>query len=326
MVYRVSKDGFQLVWPRSRKSAGDSKNALLYKRLKRMFTRLCKPLTLAAVLMGITIMLAPEAQAAWELDMPVGVSTLSEEIRGLHRLVLIICTVICVGVFGFAFYTFFTCRRSKGVTAAKFSHSTRAEIIWTLIPTIILIAMAIPSARGIIAMEDTSGAEMSIKVTGYQWKWSYDYLNQDKFFFSSIDEKSYAASQLNSGIDPTTVDHYLRNVDKAMVVPVNTKVRLLLASSDVIHSWWVPELYVKKDANPGFINETWFEAMETGVFRGQCTELCGRGHGFMPIVVVVTTQERYEQWLAGEFEWDSVAQDLVATNQNTTSAHALAAL
>jgi cytochrome c oxidase subunit 2 len=291
-----------------------------------MFTRLCKPLTLAALMIGTTLLLAPEAQAAWELDMPIGVSTLAEEIRGLHRLILIICTVICVAVFGFAFYTFATCRRSQGVTAAKFTHSTRAEIIWTLIPTLILIGMAIPSARGIIAIEDTSGAEISIKVTGYQWKWSYDYLNEDKFFFSSIDKASSAASQLGSGIDPASVEHYLRNVDKAMVVPVNTKVRLLLTASDVIHSWWVPELYVKKDANPGFINETWFEAMETGIFRGQCTELCGRGHGFMPIVVVVETRERYEQWLAGELAWNATAQSLVATQPSNTPAEAHAAL
>jgi cytochrome c oxidase subunit 2 len=291
-----------------------------------MFTRLCKPLTLAALMMGTTLLLAPEAQAAWELDMPIGVSTLSEEIRGLHRLILIICTVICVAVFGFAFYTFATCRRSQGVKAAKFTHSTRAEIIWTLIPTLILIGMAIPSARGIIAIEDTSGAEISIKITGYQWKWSYDYLNEDKFFFSSIDRASSEASQLGSGIDPASVEHYLRNVDKAMVVPVDTKVRLLLTSSDVIHSWWVPELYVKKDANPGFINETWFEAMETGIFRGQCTELCGRGHGFMPVVVVVETRERYEQWLAGELAWDATAQSLVATQPSNTPAEAHAAL
>jgi cytochrome c oxidase subunit 2 len=154
---------------------------------------------------------------------------------------------------------------------------------------------------------------MSIKVTGYQWKWSYDYLSEDKFFYSSIDKASYVASQRGSGIDPTTVENYLRNVDNAMVVPVNKKIRLLLTASDVIHSWWVPELYVKKDANPGFINEAWFEATETGIFRGQCTELCGRGHGFMPIVVVVATQERYEQWLAGELRWDEIQQELVAT-------------
>jgi cytochrome c oxidase subunit 2 len=288
---------------------------------QHMLIKLCKPAILAAIMVGAAVMAIPEAQAAWELDMPIGVTTLSDEIRGLHRLILIICTVICAGVFGFAFYTFATCRKSQGVKAATFSHSTKAEIIWTLIPTLILIAMAIPSARGIIALEDTSGADMSIKITGYQWKWSYDYLGEDKFFYSSIDEESYSASQRGSDIDPYTVKNYLRNVDKAMVVPVNKKIRLLLTASDVIHSWWVPELYIKKDANPGFINETWFEATETGIYRGQCTELCGRGHGFMPIVVVVATQERYEQWLAGELRWDEIQQELVATaNDNAENA------
>jgi cytochrome c oxidase subunit 2 len=290
-----------------------------------MFTRLRKPVTLAVALLFSAILLTPDAYAAWELDMPVGSSTLSDNIRGLHHLILIICTIICIGVFAFAFYTMATCRRSQGAKAASFSHSTRAEFIWTLIPTLILIAMAIPSARSIIAIEDTSGAEISIKVTGYQWKWSYDYLNEDKFFYSSIDSASYAASQRDSGIDPESVENYLRNVDRAMVVPVDTKVRLLLTADDVIHSWWVPELYVKKDANPGFVNEAWFEATETGIFRGQCTELCGRGHGFMPIVVVVTTQEEYEQWLAGEVDWDQTAQQLVATNQNTATGETLAA-
>jgi len=290
-----------------------------------MFTRLCKPVTLAALFIVSTLMLTPDAFAAWELDMPVGSSTLSEEIRGLHHLILIICTIICVGVFGFAFYTFATCRRSQGAKAAKFTHSTRAEIIWTLIPTLILIGMAIPSARGIIAIEDTSGADISIKVTGYQWKWSYDYLDEDKFFYSRLDTASSAASQMDSGVDPTTVENYLRNVDKAMVVPVDKKIRLLLTADDVIHSWWVPELYVKKDANPGFINEIWFQATATGIYRGQCTELCGRGHGFMPIVVVVETQERYEQWLAGELEWDEQAQQMVATNQNIEASETLAA-
>jgi cytochrome c oxidase subunit 2 len=293
-----------------------------------MLIRLCKPAILAAIIFGTAVMAIPEAQAAWELDMPIGVTTISDEIFGLHRLLLIICTVICIGVFGFAFYTFATCRKSQGVKAATFSHSTKAEIIWTLIPTLILIGLAIPSARGIIAIEDTSNADMSIKITGYQWKWSYDYLGEDKFFYSSIDKKSYAAAQRGSGIDPSTVENYLRNVDNALVVPVNKKVRLLLTASDVIHSWWVPELYVKKDANPGFINEAWFEATETGIFRGQCTELCGRGHGFMPIVVVVATQERYEQWLAGELRWDEVQQELVAaeTDNAASATNSIASL
>ena len=293
-----------------------------------MLTRLCKPALVAMIAIGAAVMIAPEAQAAWELDMPTGFTTLSGEIFDLHRLILWICTIICIGVFGFAFFTIMTCRKSQGVKAAKFSHSTRAEIIWTLIPTLILIAIAIPTARTIIKLEDTSGADMSIEITGYQWKWGYNYLDQDKSFYSSIDAASIAASRRGSGIDPTTVDHYLRNVDKAMVVPVNKKIRLLLTANDVIHSWWVPELYVKKDANPGFVNETWFEATETGIYRGQCTELCGRGHGFMPIVVVVATEERYQQWLAGSLEWDAKQQQLVATTNESIEgpANTLAAL
>ncbi len=278
-----------------------------------MFKRLCTPLSAAAVAALAVFMVAPDAYAAWELDMPIGKSVLADEIMGLHHLILIICTVICVGVFGFAFYTIATCRRSQGAKAASFSHSTKAEIVWTIIPTLILIFMAVPSARTILKIEDTSGADISIKVTGYQWKWSYDYLDEDKFFYSTIDRASNAAAQRDSGIDPNTVENYLRNVDNPMVVPVNKKVRLLLTSDDVIHSWWVPELYAKKDANPGFINETWFQATETGIFRGQCTELCGRGHGFMPIVVVIVTDEEYRQWLDGELAWNQVEQNLVAT-------------
>ena len=291
-----------------------------------MFKKLSTPLTAAAWRALAVLLMAPAANAAWDLDMPIGVTTLSDEIMGLHHLILIICTVICVGVFAFAFYTIATCRRSQGVKAAQFSHSTKAEIIWTLIPTLILIGMAIPSARTILKIEDTSAADISIKVTGYQWKWSYDYLDEDKFFYSSIDRASNAAYQQGSDIDPASVQHYLRNVDNAMVVPVDKKIRLLLTADDVIHSWWVPKLYVKKDANPGFINETWFEATETGIFRGQCTELCGRGHGFMPIVVVVVTAEEYQQWLDGNLAWDEVEQELVATNIDNAPADQLAAL
>ena len=281
-----------------------------------MFKKLSTPLKTAAWRVLAVLLLAPAAYAdpqPWQLDMPRGVTTLSDEIMGLHHLILIICTVICVGVFGFAFYTIATCRRSQGAKASQFSHSTKAEIIWTVIPTLILIFMAVPSARTILKIEDTSGADMSIKVTGYQWKWSYDYLDEDKFFYSTIDQASNAAYQQGSGIDPASVEHYLRNVDNPMVVPVNTKVRLLLTADDVIHSWWVPQLYVKKDANPGFINETWFEATQTGTFRGQCTELCGRGHGFMPIVVVVVEEAEYQQWLDGRLAWDQRSQQLVAT-------------
>jgi cytochrome c oxidase subunit 2 len=179
-------------------------------------------------------------------------------------------------------------------------HSTKAEIIWTVIPILILVFMAVPAARALIKIEDTRNSALTIKITGYQWKWQYDYLEQDVSFFSTLDRASNAARQLQSGIAPDSVPDYLLNVDKPMVVPVNTKVRLLVTAADVLHAWWVPALGVKKDAIPGFINEMWFEAKETGTFRGQCVELCGRDHGFMPVVVEVKSQADYEAWLKAQ--------------------------
>ena len=157
--------------------------------------------------------------------------------------------------------------------------------------------MAVPSARGILEIEDAGSPDMTIKVTGYQWKWGYEYLDNGVSFFANLDELSAEAARLDSGIDVMDIKHYLRDVDNRMVVPVGKKVRILLTANDVIHSWWVPELYIKKDAIPGFINEMWFTATKTGVFRGQCTELCGRGHGYMPIVVEVVSEEDYAAWV-----------------------------
>ena len=272
-------------------------------------------------LLGLFV--ASTANADRVLNMPKGVTELSAETYELHMIVFWWCVGIGVVVFGVMIYSLFMHRKSRGAKPATFSHSTTAEFIWTIIPVVILLLMAVPTAETMIKLEDSRNPDLSIVVTGYQWKWSYDYLGDDKFFYSSIDQASYAASQRGSGIDPATVENYLRNVDNAMVVPVDKKVRLLLTASDVIHSWWVPELYVKKDANPGFINETWFEATKTGIYRGPCTELCGRGHGFMPVVVVVATQENYEKWLAGELRWDAVEQELVATaNDNAEQATA----
>ena len=169
-------------------------------------------------------------------------------------------------------------------------HSTKVEIIWTVIPVVILVVMAVPAARTLIKLEDASNTEFTIKVTGYQWKWQYEYLDAGVSFFSTLSRDSDAARQLDSGIDPASVPHYLLSVDKPLVVPVGKKVRLLLTSQDVIHAWWVPDLAVKKDAIPGFINEIWFQIQpdKAGLYRGQCAELCGRDHGFMPIVVEAT--------------------------------------
>lgn len=241
--------------------------------------------------------MAGPAAADWALDFPASATELGNKVRGLHHLALIICVVMGIVVFGALGYSLVKFRKSQGAQAAKFSHSTKAEIIWTVIPVLILVGLAIPTARVLVEMEDTQAADLRIKVTGYQWKWRYEYLDHGISFFSNIDDASNAASIRGAGLE--LHEHYLRDVDKPMVVPVGKKVKLQLTSNDVIHAWWVPEFYVKRDAVPGTINETWFKAEETGTFRGQCAELCGRGHGFMPIVVEVVSQDEFDAWVAG---------------------------
>jgi cytochrome c oxidase subunit II len=238
------------------------------------------------------------ALAAWDLNMPVGVTELSREIHGLHMLIMWVCVIIAVVVFGAMIYSIVKFRHAKGAVPANFDHSTRAEVIWTIIPIAILVGMAVPAAETLIKIEDTRDADLTIKVTGYQWKWHYDYLDQGVAFFSTIARDSDRARQLDSGVDPESIDNYLLEVDNRMVVPVGQKVRLLLTSADVIHAWWAPSFGMKKDAIPGFVNEMWFRAEEPGVYRGQCTELCGRDHAFMPVVVEVKSQAEYDAWLA----------------------------
>jgi len=240
---------------------------------------------------------AGAALAAWELNMPKGVTELSRDIYGLHMLILWVCVIIGVLVFSVIIYSVVKFRHSQGAVPAKFNHSTRAEVIWTLIPCAILVAMAIPAAATLVKIEDTRDSDLSVKVTGYQWKWHYEYLDHDVGFFSTLARNSNAARQLDSRIDPSSVPNYLLEVDNPMVVPVGAKVRILLTASDVIHAWWVPQFGMKKDAIPGFVNELWFRADEIGIYRGQCAELCGRDHGFMPVVVDVRSQEDYESWL-----------------------------
>lgn len=243
---------------------------------------------------------ASAALAAWELNMPVGVTELSRDIHGLHMLVFWICVIIAIAVFGMMLYSIVKFRKSKGAVAATFDHSTKAEIIWTIIPIAILVGMAIPAAETLIKIEDTRESQLTIKVTGYQWKWQYEYLDQNVSFFSTLARDSDAARQLGSGIDPRTVANYLLEVDNPLVVPVDTKVRVLLTAADVIHAWWVPSFGMKKDAIPGFVNELWFRADKPGIYRGQCAELCGRDHGFMPVVVDVRPQAEYDTWLKAQ--------------------------
>jgi cytochrome c oxidase subunit II len=208
-------------------------------------------------------------------------------------------------VFGAMIYSIVTYRKSKGAVAdVTLVHNTTVELIWTAVPVAILVFMAVPAAKTLIQIEDNSKTDLSIKVTGFQWGWQYDYLDSGVAYFSRLDRKSDVARELMSGIDPTTVDHYLLNVDKPLVVPVGSKVRLLITGADVIHSWWVPAFGVKKDAIPGFVNEAWFkvDTDKPGLYRGQCAELCGRDHGFMPIVVDVRSKEDFEAWLKQKAE------------------------
>lgn len=252
---------------------------------------------MAALLAAFT---AP-AHAAWSgLNMPKGVTTLSGDIYGLHMLILWIVVVIGVFVFGWMIYSLVKFRKSQGaVPDTTLVHSTKAEIIWTAIPVLILVGMAVPAARTLINIEDSSATDINIKVTGYQWKWQYEYLDEGISFFSTLSRDSDAARQRDAGIDPKSVPDYLLSVDNPLVVPVGKKVRLLVTSQDVIHAWWVPNLAVKKDAIPGLINELWFEVRpdKAGTYRGQCAELCGRDHGFMPIVVEALEEADYQAWL-----------------------------
>ena len=236
--------------------------------------------------------------AEWGLNMPRGVTPISREVFDLHMLILWIVVIIGIGVFGVMAWSIYHHRKSKGFVAAQFHHSTTIEIIWAIVPAIILILMAIPATKTLKYMEQTSDTEMTLKVTGYQWKWKYDYLDEDLSFFSVLAQDSQEARALNSGIDPASVDNYLLEVDKPVVLPVDTKIRILTTANDVIHGWWVPALGWKRDAVPGFINDNWVIIEEEGTYRGQCTELCGRDHAFMPIVLEVVSKEDYRTWVA----------------------------
>lgn len=253
--------------------------------------------TIRRLLAVLAVMLGGSAHADYALNLPVGVTETSREIHDLHMLILWICVAIGVLVYGLMTYSIMYHRKSKGAVPAKFHENTKLEIVWTLIPFVILFAMAVPATRVMIKAYDASAADMSIKVTGYQWKWRYTYQEDGLDFFSSLDAESNRARQIGSGINPETVPHYLLNVDNPMVIPVNKKIRILLTAADVLHAWWVPEFGWKKDAIPGFVTDGWIKVEKPGTYRGQCAELCGRDHGFMPIVVIAKTDEEYKVWV-----------------------------
>ncbi|MEN8719270.1 MAG: cytochrome c oxidase subunit II [Oceanococcaceae bacterium] len=238
------------------------------------------------------------AAAASPYNLSPGVTELTREVYGLHMLIFWICCAIGVVVFGAMIYSIFAHRKSVHPKPADFHESIKVEIAWTVVPFLILIGMAIPAAGTLIKMEDTSNSDLTIKITGYQWKWEYEYLDHDYSFFSTLAASSNAARQLGSGVDPSSVENYLLEVDNELVLPVGKKVRLLLTANDVIHAWWVPEVTGKKDAIPGYINKMWVNIEEPGVYRGQCAELCGRDHGFMPIVVRAVPADEFDAWLA----------------------------
>ena len=250
----------------------------------------------------------------WEVNMPVGATEVSRNIYDIHMLIFGISCVIGVAVFAFMFYSLWAYRKSKGHKPATFHDNTTVEILWTVVPFFILLGMAWPATKTMIEIYDTKDADMDILITGYQWKWSYEYLREDgeniKFFSALATPQEEIYGQAGKS------ENYLLEVDNPMVIPTGKKVRLLLTANDVIHSWGVPDLGVKKDAIPGFVNEAWTRVEEEGVFRGQCAELCGKDHGFMPIVVKVTSPEEFETWIGDKQKEAAEISELMAQNFN----------
>ena len=231
------------------------------------------------------------AEYAYNLQTPA--SQVAQDVFQLHNLIMLVCLGIFVVVFGAMFYSLLKHRKSVGHQAAHFHENTTVEVIWTVIPFLILMGMAYPAAKVVIDMKDTTNPDMTIKITGYQWKWGYDYLNDDISFYSNLaTPREQIVGSAEKG------EHYLLEVDEPMVVPVGKRVRLLITANDVLHAWWVPALGAKQDAIPGFIRDSWFKADKIGTYRGQCVELCGKDHGFMPIVVEVVSEEDYAAWVA----------------------------
>ncbi len=245
---------------------------------------------------------AMPAASAWAAESSINLQTpvtqIATEIYDMHTLMLVICLVIFLAVFGVMFWSVFHHRKDKGAKAAHFHENTTVEIVWTVVPVLILLGMAYPATKTVIAMKDTSKPDLTIKATGYQWKWGYDYIKGEGEGIQFVSNLSTPREQISGDADKG--DHYLLEVDKPLVVPVGKKVRMLLTADDVIHAWWVPAFGVKQDAIPGFIRDTWFRAEKEGVYRGNCAELCGKDHGFMPIEVHVLSAENYTAWVTDQ--------------------------
>ena len=267
-----------------------------------------------ALVLAVVGLLASGVAAAnpepWQLNLTPGVTSISQRIYALHMLGFYVCLGIGFIVFGAMFVAMFKFRKSTGAVAEQWSHSTKLETVWTVAPIVLLVVLAWPATKLLVDMANTENADMTIKVTGYQWKWRYEYVDYAKKntgvnFISSLDAESNRTRQLGSGLDPFAVkdgdyNSYLLNVDKPLVVPTGVKIRFVITADDVIHAWWVPQLGWKQDAIPGIINSTWTDIPTPGIYRGQCAELCGKDHGFMPIVVKAVPKAEFEQWLVGE--------------------------
>ncbi len=277
--------------------------------------------------LGLIALLGATAAMAnaepWQLNMGAGVTETSAQVYWLHNLILGICVAIGVLVFGAMGYAMFAFRKSKGAVAAKWSHNTKAEIVWTVVPVLILVAMAWPATKTVFDMYDTSESEMTVKITGYQWMWRYEILNYrgqpgGVNFVSRLDAESDRLRQ--SGDRPSLEQNpnYLLDVDNVLVLPTDTKVRFVITADDVIHAWWVPALGWKQDAIPGIVNEAWTNIKQPGTYRGQCAELCGKDHGFMPIVVKAVPRAEFESWLAAQQAGNADAARAIA--QAATSA------
>ncbi|TAL91082.1 MAG: cytochrome c oxidase subunit II [Candidimonas sp.] len=233
-----------------------------------------------------------------QLNLHEGVTPIAHDVIWLHWMMLIICTIIFIGVFGTMAYSIIMHRKSRGAVPAKFHENTAVEIAWTLIPFLIVIGMALPATRTVVAMKDTTHSDLTVKVTGYQWRWGYEYLDGPAAGVQFLSSLSTPRAQID-GQAPKD-EFYLMEVDKPLVVPVNKKVRVVVTAADVIHSWAVPDFGVKQDAIPGFLRDTWFRADKIGSYRGQCSELCGKDHAYMPIVVKVVSQADYDKWAADQ--------------------------
>jgi cytochrome c oxidase subunit 2 len=259
---------------------------------------------LLRIVAALAFAVSGAAQAAFDWNLQTPVTPLARQMYDLHTFIFWICVVIFVGVFGVVFYSMLRHRKTVGHKAHQFHENALVEMIWTVIPFLILLFMAFPATKTILAMKDTAQPDLTIKVTGYQWKWNYDYVQDGFGFYSNL---ATPMAQIENRAPKG--EHYLLEVDQPMVVPVGAKVRLLITAGDVIHSWWVPAFGVKQDAIPGFIRDAWFRADKIGTYRGQCAELCGKEHGFMPIVVEVKSTEEYAKWAAAQKQRASAATD-----------------